>query len=104
MASKSEEIRQFFRDFPDATNTEVIEGLALKGIEVSVNLVNQVRHDYKHKKKLNSSEDQDEPLLRVKRLADDLGGVDRLIQLANLLKKLLRGEEKDGGFSEHHLN
>lgn len=91
MTTKSEEIRQFLKDHPDATNAEVVEELLQKGVFVSLNLINQVRYDYKHKKKQNF-EDRNEPLLRVKQLADELGGVDRLIQLAELLKKLI-GEE-----------
>lgn len=95
MKSKSAEIRELFSEFPDATNLEVIEILAEKGIEVSVNLVNQVRYDYKHKNKLNS-ENQDEPLLKVKRLAEEIGGIDHLIQLATLLKKLFIREGRNG--------
>jgi len=93
--SKSEAIRQFFKDHPLASNPEVIDGLSRQGVDVNANLVNQVRHDYKHKKAKEAAliPDDNEPLLRVKRLADDLGGVDRLIQLAFLLKKVIGGDE-----------
>jgi hypothetical protein len=94
--SKSEAIRQFFKEHPNATNTEVVDGLQLKGIEVNANLVNQVRHDYKHKKAREAAmiPDDNEPLLKVKRLADELGGLDRLIQHAFLLKRLFGGDEE----------
>ena len=98
--SKSEAIRQFFKDNPNATNAEVVEKLAAQGVAVSPNLVNQVRHDYKHKKGWDTPweppahiNDEDEPLLKVKRLADELGGLDCLIYQAFLLKKLFGNEE-----------
>lgn len=97
MASKSEVIRQFFKAKPNATNAEVVADLALKGVDVSANLINQVRHDYKHKKRV---EDND-PLLRVKRLAEELGGIDRLIQLAGLLKRLLDNGDEDASTSNY---
>lgn len=93
--SKSESIRQFFSKHPYATNQEVVDGLSKDGVVVNANLINQVRHDYKHKKisqpVLVSNE---EPLLKLKALADEVGGVDRLIQLAFLLKRLI-GEDKN---------
>lgn len=94
--SKSEAIREFFKKNPfSTTNQEVVEGLAAQGIEVNTNLVNQVRHDYKHKKVRETiSVSEEVPLLKVKKLADELGGVDRLIQLSLLLKKLT---VKEGG-------
>ncbi len=95
--SKSEAIRQFFKGNPLASNQEVVEKLAMQGIEVNANLVNQVRHDYKHKKAKEAAliPDDSEPLLKVKRLADELGGLDRLIQQAFLLKKLFgEGDEE----------
>jgi hypothetical protein len=92
--SKSEAIRQFFKSNPNATNSEVVEGLAQDGIEVNANLVNQVRHDYKHKRTevVISPILSEDALLRVKTVADEVGGIDRLIQLANFLKKLTGGE------------
>lgn len=99
--SKSEAIRQFFKAQPYASNQEVVEGLASQGVSVNSNLVNQVRHDYKHKKVRESALVTDEqPILRVKKLADEVGGVDRLIQLAYLLKKIIGGEEVNNGSEE----
>lgn len=98
--SKSESVRQYLKQHPDATNPQVINGLRESGVEVNANLVNQVRHDYKHKQvKEVKAALSDEPILKVKRLADELGGVDTLIRLAFTLQQLL-GEADRGDKEE----
>ena len=90
--SKSELIRDYFSSHPNASNKDVATGLASKGVEVSSNLINQVRHDYKHKKVRGVEVSDEEPLLKMKKMADELG-IDRVVQLALLLKKLIGEEE-----------
>lgn len=101
--SKSEMIREYLKSHPYASNRQVIDAFNEKSIEITANLINQVRHDYKAKvvKQAELVTDE-EPLLKVKKLADEVGGVDRLFQLVLLLKKLFGDEKgvKDGAQEE----
>ena len=100
--SKSEEVRQYLREHPYADNQAVITGLKeLREIYVTANLVNQVRHDYKHKKVQEvKAVVGDEPILKVKKLADEVGGIDNLIRLAFTIKQLFGGEVENGDKEE----
>lgn len=96
--SKSESVRQYLAKHPDSTNQQVIDGLRIEGVEVNANLVNQVRHDYKHRKvKVATSS---EPIVKVKKLADELGGIDTLLRLAFTLQQLLGEGAKHGNQEE----
>lgn len=99
--SKSELVRQFIAKHPYTDNAAVIAGLKSEGVEVTANLVNQVRHDYKHKKvKEVQAVVGDQPILKVKKLADEVGGIDNLIRLAFTIKQLFGGEAEDGKTEE----
>lgn len=99
--SKSESVRQYLRQHPDATNQQVINGLREVGVEVNANLVNQVRHDYKHKQvKEVRAATSGEPIIKVKKLADELGGIDTLIRLAFTLQRILVEEANRGNKEE----
>lgn len=99
--SKSEQVRQYLKKCPYADNNAVIAGLKSEGIEVTANLVNQVRHDYKHKKVQEvKAVVGDEPILKVKKLADEVGGIDNLIRLAFTIKQLFGGEVENGDKEE----
>ena len=121
MAEKSNErgamsqaIRDYFKEHPQATGAEVVEGLKAQGIEIRPGLVSNVKYNMKAKKKARrklkaaavkehvaaphaaaarpgrpaKAKISGEDLLKAKKLVDQMGGVEHARQALDLLGQL----------------
>ena len=91
--NKSAAIREFLTEMPKATNREVIEALTQKGIKVSYNQVYIVRMKGKKAKRKAAlratraagMSNPVEAVRKVRALAAEVGGMNNLKQLVELL-------------------
>lgn len=89
--NKSKAIRDYMAQKPDAGPTAVAEGLGKKGIEVSAAFVSTIKAMDKAKKagrRGRVGEVTTADLLQAKKLADQLGGVERAKEAMDALAKL----------------
>jgi hypothetical protein len=101
--SKSDSIRAYLAENPKAGPTEIAQALAAKGIEVSIPLVSALKAKAKgggrgkkrgatrggRKTTAGGSKVSLETLLAAKKMAQQLGGVDKAREALDLLEKLL---------------
>lgn len=92
--NKSQAIRDYFKAHPEAGPTEVSKALTGKGLAVSVALVSNVRHNMNKKsgfgtRRGRASGSVNVDSLRVaKKLADQLGGIDKARHALDVLAEL----------------
>ena len=109
--NRSEAVRNYLEDHPDATASVVVPALAQEGITVSGQLVNNVRSTLKKKAKkrvakrgrrpgrkkvaakraarpMGNNELSTAALFEAKQLADDLGGIDQARKALDTLEQL----------------
>jgi hypothetical protein len=95
--NKSEAIREYLKEKPDAKPREVVAGLLEKGIEVSAGLVAQQK--YKKAPEAASAGgsrgNRDkagwfsvDDVVRVQKLSSELGGIAKLRSIVELLEKM----------------
>jgi hypothetical protein len=97
--NKSEAIREHLTQNPDASPTEILQVLALRGIETTPGFVSTIKSEFKKgnrgrkKKGTRKAAPGDlsiSTLLDAKKLADQLGGVDQARDLLRALSRLSR--------------
>jgi hypothetical protein len=80
--ARSQAVRDFVAKNPTATVKEVVDGVAKTGIKVSVGLVNVLKYKKARKKRVikdASSHGIDiKQLIAVKKLIDELGGMEQM--------------------------
>lgn len=98
--NRSQAIRDYLAEHPQATAGEIVPALARQGIEVSAGLVSNVKHAVTHgtkplvpgradgRRRRGVSQLSAENLFEAKRLVDELGGIDAARQALEALEKL----------------
>lgn len=99
--NKSQAIREYFAEHPDAKPKAAAEALAEKGIVVSAAFVSTIRSTAKRKggrpvgrpgRKPGIATDSSlETLIQAKKLADQMGGVDAARRALGSLERILAG-------------
>ncbi len=84
-ANKSEEIRQYLKKHPDASNAEVVKYLVGCKILVTETLVAAVKRKYLA---ANGELMDLSKLKSVREFAESVGGLDNLIKMAHAIKEL----------------
>ncbi|MBS0266510.1 MAG: hypothetical protein JSS02_31550 [Planctomycetes bacterium] len=93
---RTQAVRDYLAEHPDATPKSVVAGLAEKGIKVKVTLVNSIKYKKPSGSVAGSSRVRAiaggslgfEHLLEVKRLADAMGGTEQVRQALDALSQL----------------
>ena len=90
--NKTQAIKDFMREHPDAGPKRVAEALTKSGIKVSAQYVSTIKSLHKRRlPSVKSLEEVDIPLsaiLAAKRLAEELGGVDKARAAVEALEML----------------
>jgi arginine repressor len=86
--NKAAKIRQMLADRPDASAKEIVEALAAQRTRVSAAQVYNIRSQLGQPKATASAGKYD-VLVRAKKLADAMGGVEQARQALSLLAKLM---------------
>jgi hypothetical protein len=99
--AKSQAVRDYLSENPQASPKEVVEGLQVKGVKVKVTLVNSIKYKKpsktgrrrapSHRMAVRRSSGVAvtvEHLLDVKRLADSLGGAEHVRHALETLEQL----------------
>jgi len=98
--ARSQAVRDYLAEYPQASPKEIVEGLKARGIKVKVTLVNSIKYKKPAKggrrrapsmrvaaRKAGGTQVTIDQLLEVKRLADSLGGVDHLRKAMEVLEQ-----------------
>lgn len=89
---RSHAVRDYLQENPTANAKEVVEALAKAGMSVSEGLVNVIKYKKARKKRIikkASSKGVDlKQLIALKKLADDMGGMDQLKSAMDALEQL----------------
>jgi hypothetical protein len=98
---KSQAVREYLAENPQASPKAIVDGLKAKGIKVKVTLVNSIKYKKPSKpgrrrksarrvaaQRNSSAGVTIEQLIEVKRLADSLGGVDQIRSALDMLQQL----------------
>jgi hypothetical protein len=99
--AKSQAVRDYLSENPQASPKEVVEGLKAKGVNVKVTLVNSIKYKKPSKagrrrgpsvrmaaRRSSRNGVTVEQLLEVKRLADSLGGAEQVRRALETLEQL----------------
>jgi hypothetical protein len=99
--AKSQAVRDYLSENPQASPKEVVEGLKAKGVKIKVTLVNSIKYKKPSKaarrrapkvrmaaRRSSRNGVTVEQLLEVKRLADSLGGSEHVRQALEALEQL----------------
>jgi hypothetical protein len=99
--ARSQAVRDYLQEHPEASPKEIVDGLKARGIKVKVTLVNSIKYKKPSKtgrrhapslrvaaRKAGAAEVTVEQLLECKRLADSMGGIDRVRNAVELLEQL----------------
>lgn len=90
--ARSQAVREFVAQNPNATVKEVVDGLAKTGMNVSEGLVNVLKYKKARKKRVikhASSHGVDiKQLIAVKKLIDELGGMEQMRFAMTALEQL----------------
>jgi hypothetical protein len=99
--AKSQAVRDYLSENPQASPKEVVDGLKAKGVKVKVTLVNSIKYKKPSKtgrrrapslrlaaRRSSGAAVTVGQLLEVKRLADSLGGAEQVRRALETLEKL----------------
>ena len=99
--ARSQAVREYLAENPQASPREVVEGLKAKGIKVKVTLVNSIKYKRPSKsgrrrtstrrvagRKNRLAGATVERLIEVKRFADSIGGMDQVRHALDTLEQL----------------
>jgi len=97
---RSQAVRDYLAENPQASAKEIVTGLQEKGIKVKITLVNSIKYKSQGKgrrrspgvrmaaRKTRIMAGTFEQLVEVKRLADSLGGIDNARRALDVLEQL----------------
>jgi hypothetical protein len=99
--ARSQAVRTYLEEFPQASPKQIVDGLRARGIKVKVTLVNSIKYKKPSKvgrrrapslrvaaRKAGRAELTVEQLLECKRLVDSLGGVEHVRKAVEMLEQL----------------
>ena len=90
--ARSQAVRDYLAKNPEAPVKQVVEALGKEGMSVSEGLVNVLKYKKARKKRVlknaSSHGDSVKQLIAVKKLADELGGLDQMKSAMNALEQL----------------
>lgn len=89
---RSQAVRDHLQENPDQSPNQVVEALAKKGITVSTGLVSVIKYKKARKsrviKKAKTKGVDLKQLIALKKLADEMGGMDQLKSAMDALEQL----------------
>ncbi|MBW8885433.1 MAG: hypothetical protein JF612_11830 [Planctomycetia bacterium] len=99
--AKTQAVRDYLAEHPEANPKAVVEGLKAEGMKVKITLVNGIKYNKSRKpgrrrapvahaaaRRTSSTRVSIDQLLEVKRFADSLGGADQLRHALDTLEQL----------------